>query len=246
MIISVSTAKGGEGKTTTAYFLGSYLIRNGHKVLFVDMDPQNSLSFLLFQKYNIAYDDDMVDISKFLVDPARNQPIFLCENADILPSSFKLASLRTMGSNFLKNKLSTILHKYEYVVIDTSPSFDNFFIASNYAADIVVYPIYIRSNMSIKTFLISMRQLKEEGHVDIISKFKLLCTKYDHTETEDYYISSLREAIEDNDDSLFFKTKIPFSRRLINVQNNPNNEKLKTFDMVMDLYKPLFEEIINS
>jgi chromosome partitioning protein len=43
-IISIINQKGGSGKTTTAYALGSGLKRKGYKVLYIDVDGQANLT----------------------------------------------------------------------------------------------------------------------------------------------------------------------------------------------------------
>ena len=45
MIIAISNQKGGVGKTTTTGAIASGLKNKGFKVLAVDLDPQNNLSF---------------------------------------------------------------------------------------------------------------------------------------------------------------------------------------------------------
>ncbi len=44
MIISVSNQKGGGGKTTSVFALGTGLASQGARVLLIDLDPQASLT----------------------------------------------------------------------------------------------------------------------------------------------------------------------------------------------------------
>ncbi len=242
MIIATATPKGGDGKSTTCYFVGNALLRKGFKVLFVDMDPQNSLTYLLFEHYNKSYDSADCDVAKFLVDPLRNKPYNLDTNLDVIPSTFSLASQRTIGKNVLKSKLESIKNNYDFIIIDTAPSYDNFFVTTCNASDIVIYPIFIKSILSLKTFIITVNLMLEEGNVDLLEKTKLLCTKYYNTENELQNIQVLRDHFKDDDDSLFYKTKIPFSKKIINVQNS-NKLSGKFSDEVIDLHNRLIDEI---
>lgn len=245
MIIATATPKGGEGKSTTCYFLGNALVRRGFKILFVDMDPQNSLTYLLFERYNVKYDDVSCDIAKFLVDPERNSPYKLDNNLDVIPSTFALASQRTIGKGVLKSKLDKIKSNYDFIIIDTAPSYDNFFITTCNASDVVIYPIFIKSVLSFKTFVISVNLMLEENHTDILEKTRLLCTKFYNTDGELQNMQVLRNFINDDEDTLFYKTKIPFSKKIINVQNS-NKLQGKLSDEVFRYYDILIDEIFND
>lgn len=72
MIISVVNNKGGTGKSTLSYLLGQEFLREGHRVLFVDLDEQYSLSIALGFRpqpgfHHISDDADLIatpDVSR--------------------------------------------------------------------------------------------------------------------------------------------------------------------------------------
>ncbi len=62
-IISIINQKGGVGKSTTAYAIGTGLQLRGFKVLFIDLDPQGNLSYTLDVETNTK------NIMNVLVNP---------------------------------------------------------------------------------------------------------------------------------------------------------------------------------
>ena len=58
-IIDVCNQKGGVGKTTTTFNLGTALVQSGYKVLIVDLDPQGSLTTSL----GVMLDEDTLTLS---------------------------------------------------------------------------------------------------------------------------------------------------------------------------------------
>ena len=53
LTITAASLAGGQGKTTTCFFLGSALARMGYKVLMVDADPQSSLTLYLAHEVEV-------------------------------------------------------------------------------------------------------------------------------------------------------------------------------------------------
>jgi chromosome partitioning protein len=119
--------KGGVGKTTTAINLGAYLAASGQRVLIVDIDPQaNATSSLGVDKRSVqssTYDallSGEVPASSILF----NERLQL----SLLPSSPSLAGaeielVEESGREFrLKNALTSLPGKYDYILIDCPPS----------------------------------------------------------------------------------------------------------------------------
>ena len=114
--IVISNRKGGTGKTTTAYNLGYAYAIKGKSVLFIDLDSQGNLSFLCGQERS-----DLQSFKDCKIHQV-NQLI------DILPATAQFSQLEheingMIDRNvFIKNDLFPKLNRYDYCIIDTSPS----------------------------------------------------------------------------------------------------------------------------
>lgn len=184
-VITICNQKGGVAKTTTCLNLGASLVLLGKRVLLIDFDIQASLSLLLGYKDAKSFFDvihsDGDDLSKYILK--TNQKIWL------LPSNSKMALLskKHLGNeNFhymLREKLESIKHYFDYVLIDTPPSGDfytlNALLASD-AATITAQTEYLSLN-GVKHIENMINVIKEKtGHkIDI----HILVTMYDPTKT---------------------------------------------------------------
>ena len=144
-IIAIANQKGGVGKTTTAINLSGCLEVLEYKTLIVDADPQaNATSGVGLDPRNTKniYDCLINDI-----DP--NDLIINTENPnlDILPSHIDLVGAELEMINLprreymLKTALDKIRHKYDFIVIDCSPSLGLITVNALTAADSVVIPV---------------------------------------------------------------------------------------------------------
>ncbi len=135
MIITVASAKGGTGKTSTSAAILQCAIKEGLKVLAVDMDPQASLSYW--------FKADLTKYTSFdlLQGASIADTIQTTESgADIISGSASLSTLRTAPASGrrLEKALQSIKKDYDLIVIDSPPSIGESFYNSIYAGDILI------------------------------------------------------------------------------------------------------------
>lgn len=121
-IIAIANHKGGVGKSTSAVNIGAALARRGQRVLLIDLDAQQNLTFSLMK------DEPEVSIYDSLTSKAALPVIHVKENLDIVPASIDLARVeidlsgRIARETILKTLLEPIEDKYEYIIMDCPPS----------------------------------------------------------------------------------------------------------------------------
>lgn len=142
--ISFGSLKGGTGKSSLALLAARRLASAGKKVLAVDFDINNSTSFVLTPENLPELDPQnrkhiaAALQSENLLDYVIPSKI---ENIDLLRSSLYLVDLRTISTNRFKNLLKEIPNdRYDYVIIDTAPTYDNLVLSAYEGSDIIVTP----------------------------------------------------------------------------------------------------------
>ena len=124
--IAIALSNGGVGKTTTAINLAAGLAIAKHKVLIVDTDTQGQVAPSLGFKPDIGLADVLnneISVDKAIIS-AR-------ENLDLLPGGTALGATKLKITKELDQPqfaLAQVLEpldgKYDYVIIDTAPSWD--------------------------------------------------------------------------------------------------------------------------
>jgi chromosome partitioning protein len=150
-IISIANQKGGVGKTTTTLSLGVALAKQGKKVLLIDADPQGNLTTCLgYEKQEeipitLAYlmQAEISDMDININDAIIHNK----ENVDLIPSDIDLSALELSLNNamsrefILKNVLSNVKEKYDYVLIDCMPSLGLIPINCLATSDEIIIPV---------------------------------------------------------------------------------------------------------
>lgn len=144
-IIAIANQKGGVGKTTTTINLCGCLGVLEYKTLIVDADPQaNATSGVGLDPKNTRniYDCLIND-----VDPAELIIKTENPNLDILPSHIDLvgAELEMINlpnrEHMLKFALEKVRDKYDFIIIDCSPSLGLITVNALTASDSVIVPV---------------------------------------------------------------------------------------------------------
>ena len=123
LTIAIGNQKGGVGKTTSTACIGAALALQGKRVLLIDLDAQQNLTFTLTQN-----EDPETSIYDTLVKDQPLPIISIRENLDLVPASLDLAraeiDMATMMARegILKSYLDEQKEKYDYILMDCSPS----------------------------------------------------------------------------------------------------------------------------
>ena len=134
-IISVINQKGGVGKSTTTAAVGAGLRKRGYRVLSIDLDAQENLSFIM----------GVSAPRRSALEVTAAEAIRHTEQGDTIPASTALANADTMitatGKEYrLKEALEPLAGSYDYILIDTPPALGILTVNALTASDSALIP----------------------------------------------------------------------------------------------------------
>lgn len=146
-ILSISLSKGGVGKTTTAVNLAAALAITGRRVLLIDTDTQAQAGKALGLR-------PPVGLAEFMLNqvPFGDAIVQARSNLDLLAGGHRLAAVKQViaeadmrQEETLAAALDPYIGQYHYVILDTSPGWDNLQINVLFFAREVLTPVNLET-----------------------------------------------------------------------------------------------------
>ncbi len=198
-IITFSSIKGGTGKSSLCILTGNYLAAAGYRVLVIDLDVQNSTTNYYLEDPDTANRRN----AAMALQTERLAENIVTTNymgVDLLASSFSLVKLRAIGERTLVRILKAEPLSYDFVLIDSAPTYDNLVLNGIHAADLIVTPVAF-SQFDLKGAAFFRDQLALE--TDKLANWRVLFNFYrqprsDNPDTlRNQYESLFRETLGD-------------------------------------------------
>ena len=151
-IISVANQKGGCGKTTLAVNVAAAMAKMGNKTLLIDLDPQAHATFALgyskksserktsYDIFRAHFDSTEIPVDEIIIEERENFS-FIPANMMLSAAEINLGGVNGAATLIYKTLAGERFKDYEYVVIDSPPSFGFLTLNAMYAADMIVVPI---------------------------------------------------------------------------------------------------------
>lgn len=209
--IVITNQKGGVGKTTTTISMAAELVRMGYKTLAVDFDPQGDLTF------GTGTEEREETIYELMEGQIAPKDVIIKREGsfDLIPAGLRLAIADTEyakqedGYNKLKNALKPLRNKYDFVLIDSKPSFGLLPINAMMAADDVIVPIEsgVFSIAALNKLVKTIEQVKAQGNKKLCLRGILVtrCTLFTNISRE---VASVAKQLSEVYQTSVFKTAI--------------------------------------
>ncbi|MEO1669901.1 MAG: AAA family ATPase [Cyanobacteria bacterium J06631_2] len=167
--IAIASLAGGQGKTTTCYFLAKMLAESGKKVLAIDCDPQANLTFFL--NHEVADNEPtLLEVIKGTVSVEDGIYTTNSENLFLIPADSGLAKVGEYlsgsgtGALILKLRLQKLEELFDYVIVDVQPTRSQICLTAVGAADWVLIPAE-SATKGVNSLLDTQKFLDEQSQV---------------------------------------------------------------------------------
>ena len=191
-IITTAVQKGGTGKTTTAAALAQAAAFEGQRVLCVDLDPQANYTFVLSADQNAPGSYQMLHGA-----PAAELIQTTPQGLDVIPASPDLATEQTKPNSArrLADALEPVKHEYDFIFIDTAPTFGELTFNALRASTGLIIPLETDTNSLQGLYNVVDIARQMQGHNDALQILGTVLTRYDKRSNLNKH---LKAVIEEN------------------------------------------------
>jgi chromosome partitioning protein len=141
--IAIALSKGGVAKSTSCVNIAHGLALKGKKVLVIDTDDQGQDAFLLGIKPEQGLAEllsEECEINQAMVEARKN--LWLLAGGKSLSNIKRAIGKQEFGSEHtLTNVLKPLENAFDYVIVDTSPSWDTLTINSLFYCEEIISPV---------------------------------------------------------------------------------------------------------
>ena len=174
-VVTITSGKGGVGKTTTAVNLAHGLASMGKRVLLVDCDTQGQVAKFLGEKPPCGLYEFITERLEDGQCIARNETIHPCrENLWILDGGIRLVELKNRLGEQPRDVRQTVLAKklipkegaLDFLIFDCAPGWDVLSVNILMAASEVLCPVALQgpSMQGLKTFFRYLQSAQKINH----------------------------------------------------------------------------------
>lgn len=166
--IAISLSKGGTGKSSSSVSIAHGLAKSGKRVLLVDTDDQGQDGFLLGVKSEKGLAELLSNESSFeeTAVKARDNLWLLTGGKALSGVKREIGRKDFGGEHALSDALNAVEGDFDYIIIDTSPSWDTLTINSLFYADEILTPVSLEvlTLNSLAEFIKSIKAIKQYNH----------------------------------------------------------------------------------
>lgn len=192
-VISIVAEKGGVAKTTTAQALIEALRKRGFKVLGIDLDQQESLSFVFNATKNpLGIYEALASGSGYSLKACISEDFLRADRDNLL-------RLDQEPHEALRDALKGVASVYDYVIIDTSPKLDLLLVKALISSNYVIIPtkaeaLSVRGIDHTLETIERARELQKKKKIAPLSIAGLLITFYNTKSPLNTQLRALLEA----------------------------------------------------
>ena len=250
IVFTINMFKGGVGKSTLSNLLGYISNRYNLKILFVDTDPQRTLTKKLEKNFDTKKEAELSFMDGIMIGTLKKSISNLSGSIDIIKGDWNLAwfdrfsrrSLNIKDEFYVYSNLIENLKKdYDFIIFDSVPTTTTLTHNCIVASDYVLVPVESEedcfdNSIDYMTYLSQMK--KYNNSLDVLGIIIYLTEENNNTNSK--YVNKYREEYED----IVFKNIITRSKRVMTwgadgiTENKPYDKK------TLDKYKKVFWEML--